>query len=301
MFAEVISAGDVNGDGITDLVMLDSFGSPDTGVLLGKADGTFAPANVYSLGISGADLFLRDVNNDGKLDLVTDGGVALGRGDGTFAAVIPLPFSVFSNCAACQNVAVGDFNGDGKLDLLYSQTGVVHVMIGDGTGHFTEKSSITQCSCLSVVAAGDLNGDGKADMVVGVFGGGVATFLGAGNGAFQLVESDSISPTPSAIYGQQVVAITIRDMNGDGIPDVIVQTTAGMPIFLGKGAGKLTSAVYFAAPGGDFGTSAFAIADYNLDGTPDIVVPTYNGFARLLNIGYATWPRVSAVPPPSPF
>jgi hypothetical protein len=285
----VIAAGDVNGDGLIDLVT-------DSVTLLGKADGTFAAAKGHGL-ISGVDLFLSDVNNDGKLDLVTDEGVALGNGDGTFGSTIALPFSLNSNCGACQSMAVGDFNGDGKLDLLYAEQVDVHVMIGDGTGHFTEKSSIPFCFCPTpIVAVGDLNGDGKPDFVAGVFGSGVVTFLGRGDGTFQQVEADSFTP-----FGAQVIAITIHDMNGDGVPDVIVQTTSGMFIFLGKGGGKLTSPVFFAAPAGFFGNSAFAIADYNLDGTPDIVVPTVNGFARLLNTGYRTWPKVSALPAPTPF
>jgi hypothetical protein len=298
--ANVISAGNVNGDGIGDLILLSSFNSPDTRCCLAKQMERLQRRRSTGLGLSGADLYLRDVNNDGKVDLVTDSGVALGNGDGSFQLALPLPFSLFSNCAACQNIAVGDFNGDGKLDVLYDEQGTVHVMIGDGAGHFTEKTSITQCACLSVVAVGDLNGDGKADMAIGFFGGAVATYLGGGDSTFQLVETDSIASVPSAVYGNQIVAMTIHDMNGDGLPDGIVQATSGMPIFLGKGGGKLTSPVYFAAPAGGFGTSAFALADFNLDGTPDIVVPTYNGFARLMNTGYASWPKVSALPPPTP-
>jgi hypothetical protein len=312
MNASVVATGDLNGDGQTDIVALNTYGNnppglPDTGVLQGRANGTFAAGKSYVLGLSGVDLYLRDVNNDGKLDMITDAGVALGNGDGTFGAVIAFPYGYETGCAICQNMAVGDFNNDGRLDVLFSQNGV-HVMLGDGTGHFAIKTSYSpQCAefCgAPILAVGDLNGDGKLDFVAGIAAGqgsGIAVYLGNGDGTFQAGEADAIAPSASASYGVQIESVTIHDMNGDGVPDLIVATTNGLAVFLGKGGGHFTAPLVFAAPAGSFGTSAFAIADYDSNGTPDLVVPVFNGVARLLNTGYSTWPKVSSLPAPSPF
>lgn len=310
--ASTMAAEDVNGDGLTDLVTLDAWGGnppgrPDTGVLLGKTDGTFSTGKSYTLGASGVNLFLRDVNNDGKLDLVTEAGVALGKGDGSFGMIIPLIYSPLKGCSSCQTIAVGDFNGDGKLDVLYSSERNIHVLLGDGIGHFRETVNSINCahSCLfsPALAVGDLNGDGKLDFITGITSdpeGGIAIYLGGGDGRFQEVEAYSNAPASWNTYGSWAGAATIRDLNGDGIPDVAILGN-GMFVFLGKGDGRFTSPVYFARSSTGFGSSSVAAADMNLDGAPDLAVPTYNGFARVLNTGFATWPRLSSLPPPTPF
>ena len=310
--ASAIAVGDVNGDGINDLVTVDAWGGngtapgPGTGVLLGKPDGTFAAGKSYMLGLFGVNIFLRDVNNDGKLDVVTEAGVALGKGDGTFEPAIRLPYSPdMGGCSTCQTIAVGDFNGDGKLDVLYSEQQNMHVLLGDGTGHFTEKVNLscgTACG-YSPLAVGDLNGDGKLDFVSGISSdpeGGIVTYLGKGDGTFQKLEAYSIAPSGCNTYGPWASEVTIRDLNGDGIPDLAVHSN-GLLVFMGRGGGRFTSPLYFAVPSTGFGNTAFATADFNLDGTPDFAFPTQNGIARLLNTGYATWPKVSSLPPPTPF
>ena len=310
----ILALGDVNGDGITDIVTLNTFGEDppgvlDVGVLLGKADGSFLPSKSYTLGVTGVDLYLRDVNNDGKLDIVTDSGVALGKGDGTFSAAIPFPINTVVGCAGCQNIAVGDFNHDGKLDVLFARNLDIDVLIGNGTGHFSIKTVITPpcgTTCLtSILAVGDLNGDGKPDFVSGIaagHGSGFVSYLGNGDGTFTLAQSGSVSASASDISSGQIVSVTIRDFNGDGLNDIAMQNTGGtMPVFLGNGGGKFTSPVIFGINASAQGSSAFAIADFNLNGTPDIAVPTINGLTRLLNSGFSTWPKLSSLPPPAPF
>ncbi len=308
--ASAIAVGDVNGDGVNDLVTVAEWGpSPDTGVLLGKPDGTFAASKSYTLGQIAVNLFLREVNNDGKLDVVTEAGVSLGNGDGTFQPVIRFLYSPDGGSTS-QTIAVGDFNGDGKLDVLYSQLQNMHVLLGDGTGHFTEKVNLpsgTEPGYSPALAVADLNGDGKLDFISGISSdpeGGIVTYLGNGDGTFQKLEAYSNVPAGWNTYGSGASAVTIRDLNGDGIPDLAVQAGGlleGLLVFLGKGDGRFTSPLYFAFQATGLGNTAFATAAFNLDGTPDFALPTYNGFARLLNTGYATWPKVSSLPPPTPF
>ncbi len=122
--ATSFAIGDFNGDGKPDLFVTD--GSMTTYLLFGNADGTFqTPISVPSFGYF--DVFaaaVGDFNNDGKLDVVVAGyystvqvAVALGNGDGTFQAPVDL-LAPSNNYVDVFSIAVGDFNGDGKPDLV---------------------------------------------------------------------------------------------------------------------------------------------------------------------------------------
>jgi len=87
--------------------------------------------------------------------------------------------------------------------------------------------------------------------------------------------------------------LAIQDVNGDGINDILV----GIPnltVLLGKGSGAFAAPITFP----DTGIGAFA--DFNGDGALDIAVGTSNGFERVLNTGYKTWPKPSSLPTAPP-
>ncbi len=170
-----VVAGDVNGDGIADLVVTNNTAgdSYDTSVLLGNGDGTFKPAKNYNLGALSGEAILYDVNGDHKLDLVMVPGVALGKGDGTFGAVIPYPDVTTGNGPAA-HVAVGDFNHDGQPDVAVSAPvgpgkDQISILVGNGTGSFTTFSvadpNFFDPPSIGAIAAGDLNKDGYSDLV----------------------------------------------------------------------------------------------------------------------------------------
>ena len=154
-----------------------------------------------------------DVNNDGILDVVggfpnpvsTKVAVLLGRGDGSFqlAPLVDLDDSAEGNPDL--NTSVGDFNGDGKIDLAFgdSNANAVAVVLGNGDGTFGAATKLilpaTYIAGFTVV--GDFNGDGKLDVVAGdnpaynaplsetaVF----SVFLGNGDGTFQAAVNYSI-------------------------------------------------------------------------------------------------------------
>src|SRR6267143_1127199 len=174
-----VASGDFNGDGNLDLATANR---TNVSVLLGNGDGTFQPAVGYGTESSRRSVTIADFNGDGKLDLALAGGtnpgtndnsvnVLLGNGDGTFQAAVSyhhtgsVPFSVTS----------GDFNGDGKLDLVTANafwgppppegSNSVSVLLGNGDGTFQAAVNYATGSSPLSVMSGDFNGDGKLDLV----------------------------------------------------------------------------------------------------------------------------------------
>ena len=298
---------DVNGDGKPDLVVAND-NSNSVGVLLGNGDGTFQAAKTYSSGFSDpSGVVIADVNGDGKPDLLVvntcasngcpSGSVAvlLGNGDGTFGA----PFSYSSGGYYAVSIAVADVNGDGKPDVVVTNScfknpctsqSTVGVLMGKGDGTF--KAAVTHVTgggYASSVAIADLNHDGKLDLVVANqcqtndvcnTGGNAGVLLGNGDGTFQ----------PAVTYGSggfYAEVISVADVNDDGKPDLLVgnlcsgndfsscpggggtaDTTVG--VLLGNGDGTFQPVVAHDTGGQE--ALAVVAADVNGDGKPDLIV-----------------------------
>jgi hypothetical protein len=158
--------GDFNSDGKLDLAVPDADGYVD--IFLGNGDGTFqTPVTYKGTYGSGPYVITADINGDGKLDLITAAGsVFLGNGDGTFTADggVSTKFSAYS-------LFVGDFNGDGILDVVgLSSTGNVDIFLGNGDGTFQSALEFAAGTPggqpqLPILGIGDFNGDGKLDVV----------------------------------------------------------------------------------------------------------------------------------------
>jgi len=175
-----------------------------------------------------------------------------------------------------QSEAVGDFNGDGKLDLAVGNfgSGTISIFLGDGTGHFTS-SSLKVGANAAYVVTGDFNGDGKLDLAVGgdQAGNTISILLGDGTGHFHLVSSTSgISDF-----------VAVGDFNGDGKLDLAVLGSNAVSILLGDGTGNLNLA---SSAGVDFDPWGMAVGDFNGDGKLDLAVCNYgpNGSGSTVSI-----------------
>jgi hypothetical protein len=269
--------GDFNGDGHADIATTSFTQTGGVSVLLGKGDGTFQAHVDSPTDQSPTAIAAGDFNGDGKLDLVVADSTStsqlvstlIGNGDGTFQNNISQTLS-----GILRSVAVGDFNGDGKLDVaaVIDGTNAVSIFLGHGDGSFAAPVQYpTGPMVLSPpyhnVLAGDFNGDSKLDLAVATDNG-IAILLGNGDGTFRpfrLVPSlSSVSP------GDELLALT--DFNNDGKLDIVKATQTGASIInvaLGNGDGTFRQALGFQIPS-ILNTESAVVGDFNGDGKPDL-------------------------------
>jgi hypothetical protein len=230
-----IAVGDFNGDGIPDLAVA-NFSSNTVSIFLGNGNGTFTLKSSPSTGSHPDFVVAGDFNGDGKLDLAVANessrtlSILLGNGDGTFA--LKSSPSTGSVGTAPQAITVGDFNGDGKLDLAVANNygNTVNVFLGNGDGTFALNSSLAVGTALQAIAAGDFNGDGKLDLAVtDANSNTVSILLGNGDGTFNLNSSPATGVFPARLV--------VGDFNGNGISDIAVTDSSSntVSILLGQG------------------------------------------------------------------
>jgi hypothetical protein len=238
------AVADINQDSHLDLI---AGGNGTLYVFLGDGHGNFTlqpftnqqgPSNIF-LGVVAGDF-----NNDSKIDFLATAFSAnnlryfAGNGDGTFATPSTLGNSNIFNP---QFLSSADFNGDGKRDLLLGSADVALIIFGNGDGTFQLNNTpllatpipvgtIPTTAGPPVVGAADMDGDGKVDAVVSdSVSNSINVFLNDGTGMFPQTVPDFTASVPAA-YNQ----LQIADLNGDGLPDIIVTNyiTQNISIFL---------------------------------------------------------------------
>jgi len=274
-----VTLGDVNGDGIPDLLVANS-ASNDISIMLGVGNGTFkAPVNIASGGTHPVAVALAQLNSGGNLDIVVANSgsnavdVLLGNGDGTFQT--PVKYATGKGPASLK---LGFVNLDGNIDIVTADAGgTVSVLTGNGDGTFT-KANIAKTAFPSPrdVVIGDFNSDGKADLVV-ASAAGLSFFAGDNSGKF------TTAPVKLAA-GAGISSIATGDFNSDGVLDVVVtnSTSKFTSVFLGTGS---ASGVPFGAPlrvQSNTGYQSVVVQDFNGDGLADIAMA--NSVTKTLDI-----------------
>lgn len=312
-----IATADFNGDGRSDVATANA--SRNTvSVLLSNSDGTLQPAQNFATGDGPHSIAVGDVNNDGKNDIITanSGNVSalLGNGNGTFqtAQHVKLPAQYPPDDALSMpreqtpvSVAVGDMNGDGKMDLavnghaffaqvycgyyscgyLYQAAEYVNVLLGNGDGTFEISNSYLQPTPSDSIGLADFNGDEKLDVVSGT---GPFVRLGNGDGTLQ-------PPLQSAGAGYAPESV-IGDIDNDGKLDVVLRGGEGLRIMQGQGDGTFKVANSFAVV--PFQTvendvpvmgqiRSVVAGDVNADGNLDLVVNVQQ--TTYATYGYYSW------------
>jgi FG-GAP-like repeat/FG-GAP repeat len=246
------------------------------------------PTTFSSGGIKPGSIAVADFNGDGKLDIAVSNftsntiSVFLNKGNGTFAAPIVSPVQI--TALGLGAIAVGDFNEDGKPDLVVatiagSQADIVLLGVGDGT--FQQLPPIPDSSGFFHARVADLNNDGHQDLVTGS-NGNISIFLGKGDGTF----TPGVLPTPPA--SGAFLGITVGDFNGDKKLDIVACDLGGTLIFYaGNGDGTFQSPTAVSLPTSD--PSALASADFNGDGNLDIMIGFPSGAAIALGNGDGTF------------
>lgn len=316
-FVFSLAVADFNGDGMLDIVGTSQYFDSVTVVLSDGAGGYRGPEGVYiGYGSGGGAVnapmsaaSVADVTGDGIPDLVlmdiwrwasepVTVAVTQGIGGGRFGRTIFSPTDLFFAYLDLGDYKLGDFNGDGILDIVaiahdYNEPGFVDFLPGRGDGTFGPSTLLMEPTAHGVLGVGDYDGDGKLDFAVSgmsgdpVLGGAITTFLGNGNGTFRKMATQKFE-----VLDNQITRFYPGDFNHDGKLDAIVYFTgnAFWTMFdraielLGNGDGTYQPArVLFER------FAPFSMTDLNHDGLLDIVswggIQNINGQRDPIEVG----------------
>jgi hypothetical protein len=327
--AYAIFAGDLDGDGDTDLAIANEYGS-SIAIFINNYDhgGAFThllnpagapddtvfgmnfPTGAYPTG--GA---IADFNGDGHFDVITANyhgnsvSVLFNNGTGALNLMPRVTYptlpctdpSQLQGCPETSNLAVGDLNGDGALDVIATnpQKSSVSEFLGNTNGMGKGNGTLAAAIDIPVgitggampysAAIGDFNGDGKQDVAIAEeTSGTIIVRLGNGDGTFQ-------TEVPYGIGGVRDYILIVHDMNADGNLDLVCANRGSdnVSVLLGRGDGTFRKAIVTQVSPADapktkmFSPYAVTVADFNVDGVPDVATPNYqaDSISVLIGIG----------------
>jgi hypothetical protein len=317
-YPTAITVADVDADGDPDLVAAGRDRAGSISVLVNRGDGRFDHVGTYASGAKVTAMAAGDVNQDGTVDLVTAHDsrrqlmVQLGEGAGRFrldprsVALLSMLTSNRDDAfgyvgARATDVALGDLNGDGKLDAALATRsgggqfvapeeirGAVVVRFGHGDGSFGDAHTHDSGAYPTDVALADVNHDGRLDIAVAEHGAGaVSVFVGNGDGTLGARRAYRMSK-----WNSYVDAVHIADFDRDGHLDLAASAAAGIVVRRGSGDGTFLRAqvegVIASLVGG-------TVADFNGDGWPDLAFSRYD-YGDAWGYVFVNWTGLPAPP-----
>jgi hypothetical protein len=283
---QALTAGDFDHDGSLDLAVANS-NSNTVSILLNNGHGVFTPGAVLPVGISPRGIAAGVFTTSGNLDLAVSNSqsdtvtIYLGDGHGgfTWAGDVPTANGPANPAVGPTDwpygVLVGDFNGDGKLDVATMNilSTSVTILFGDGNGHFTLGAQIPTGETLGG-AVGDFNGDGLLDIITAnKESSDLSVILGQAGGGFRMMRT-AVTTGP--------VAVATGDFNNNGFRDLVtVNPSFGtVEVSLSNGDGTFQTPTCIRLGGAPV---AVAVADFNGDGRDDLAVADFiNGTVSVL-------------------
>jgi hypothetical protein len=293
------TAAGLNGDTITDFLIGDriqitdvalanaQLSVTDTGISYNGSDFVnitgLGPGRLVVRPLQGTGFEIRlqepahnDVNGDGRSDVIwrnsSTGDITdwIANANGTFAG--NTLYAHQNASAAWHVVGTGDFNGDGRVDILWrNDNGKITDWLGNANGGFNGNLANADNSVTSnwqVIATGDFNGDGRSDILWrNTDNGNVTDWLGQANGGFA-----SNGPATNNVGSVWKVAGT-GDVNGDGIDDVIWRNTntGDVTDWLGNSNGGFAGNTQYAHQNASAQWHLIGVGDFNGDGMADIL------------------------------
>jgi hypothetical protein len=265
-------------------------------VLLNNGSGGFGTGATYAGSSPTRQVVLADVNNDGFLDVVAasnitplGGVVLLNNHDGTLNQQPNLPVGT-----SCAGVGVLDFDNDGFADVILSASNGSggDRFRGLGNGSFQHSGPAFGPAGGAGMTLADLNSDGLPDVVMPAGGGSPVIYVevNAGGGVFNAAPN-----VPEPNIGT-AFNVAVADVNGDGIPDLLVplQASNALAVHPGLGGAAFGAGVTYSVGGGP---TAVAVGDLNGDGVPDAVVTNGNGSSISVLLGIPL-PVITTQPSP---
>jgi len=233
-----LAAGDINGDGHSDLVIrFTPFSGhfsrtsrfPGLGVLPGNGDGTFRQNDgvlapfLYLSEVAGrrntmGHVAVGDIDRDGRSDVIVGASVGAneslyvfrGRADGTLELT-----SQYAESQVSRHMTMADMNGDGWLDLAYTNQIHVDLRLNNQDGTFGVPIATNALTLGANFSFADMNGDGRLDLITRDYPPGVAVRLGRGNGTFETPSNDPVSVSVNFSW------LGVGDFDRDGRIDVV--------------------------------------------------------------------------------